>query len=312
MARSPKRVGSRKPKDDVTDGVSGVVVAAYGRRVQVRLDDGEELNCLMRGRALRPVCADRVRVVRSDQGNVVTDIDERDRVLSRPDRRGREEVLAANVDRLVVVTAPEPPPDAFITDRYLASAERMNANAAIVFNKADAWHDALPDWFTVYEVLGYPVFVTSARTGTGIEALAQWCSQGVGILVGLSGVGKSSLMNALVPDLALRTGQLSSASGEGRHTTTASALHDLPDGGALIDSPGVRDYAPAVHDAADIAQGFREIRSRAPDCRFHNCLHLNEPDCAVRDALAAGDIDARRYESYRRLHNLMRQLRRDH
>ncbi|MEO1575041.1 MAG: ribosome small subunit-dependent GTPase A, partial [Pseudomonadota bacterium] len=164
----------------------------------------------------------------------------------------------------------------------------------------------------VYEQLDYPVFVTSASASTGIAELAAWCAEGVGILVGQSGVGKSSLMNALIPDLALRTGRLSQASGEGRHTTTASVLHDLPAGGALIDSPGVRDYAPAVHDAADIDQGFREIRELAPDCRFHNCLHLNEPDCAVQDAVAHGQVNARRFESYRRLHNLMRQLRREH
>ncbi|MEO1576271.1 MAG: GTPase RsgA, partial [Pseudomonadota bacterium] len=160
-ARSKRgqRRGASRPEGTQ---VRGTIIAAYGRRVQVRLDDGEELNCLMRGRSLRPVCADRVSVTRSDQGNVVTDIEPRDRVLSRPDRRGREEVLAANVERLVIVTAPEPAPDPFITDRYLASAERMNAAACVVFNKADTWADALPDWLAVYEQLDYPVFVTSA------------------------------------------------------------------------------------------------------------------------------------------------------
>lgn len=312
MPARPQRRSTRGPSRPSGKADHGTIVAAYGRRVQVRLDGGEEISCLMRGRSLRPVCADRVSVMRSDQGNVVTDIEPRDRVLSRPDRRGREEVLAANVDRLIIVTAPEPEPDPFITDRYLAAAERMDAAACVVFNKADTWSDALPQWLDVYAALDYAVFVTSASASTGIAELATWCAEGVGILVGQSGVGKSSLLNALVPDLELRTGRLSKASGEGRHTTTASVLHDLPDGGALIDSPGVRDYAPAVHDAADIDQGFREIRKLAPHCRFHNCLHLNEPDCAVQDAVANGAIDPRRFESYRRLHNLMRQLRRDH
>lgn len=290
-------------------GVTGVVVAAYGRRVVVRTDQHGELDCMLKGRRLRPVCADRVRVTRHDHGHVVTSIEDRDRTLSRPDRRGREEILASNIDRLLVVTAPEPEPDPFITDRYLAAAELMNAAAAVVLNKIDLWTAAPPDWLGVYRDLGYDVYATSTTLPSGIDEVATWCQGGVGILVGQSGVGKSSLLNALVPDLGLKTGQVSAGSGEGRHTTTASVLHDLPEGGALIDSPGVRDFAPALLDPPDIAHGFREIIAAQPNCRFHNCLHLNEPNCAVLDGVSTGEIDGRRFESYRRLHNLMRQLR---
>lgn len=267
---------------------------------------------MLRGRALRPVCADRVQFSTNKQGNVLTAIDERTSTLTRPDRRGREEVLASNIDAIVVVTAPEPQPDPFITDRYLAAAEGMGVRAAVVFNKIDLATDVNPEWLGVFNSLGYDTMTASAETGDGLEALAAWCNQGTGILVGQSGVGKSSLLNALVPDLALRTGSVSEGSREGRHTTTNSALHALPGGGALIDSPGVRDYAPAPIEAADVARGFREIDALRSDCRFHNCVHRNEPDCAVLNAVAEGTIDQRRYDSYRRLLNLMKQLKPGH
>lgn len=294
---------------DAKDSQRGVVVASFGRRVIVEDGDGQHHKCMLRGRSLRPVCADRVEFTRDRQGNILTAIEARTTTLTRPDRRGREEVLASNIGALVVVTATEPEPDPFITDRYLAAAEVMGVDAAVVFNKAELAPDPAPSWLQVFHQLGYNTIVASARTGQGLAELAAWCARGTGILVGQSGVGKSSLLNALVPDLALRTGTVSTASREGRHTTTNSALHALPDGGALIDSPGVRDYAPAPLAPADVARGFREIEALRSACRFHNCIHRNEPDCAVLTAVASNDIDRRRYDSYRRLLNLMQQLR---
>ncbi|MFK8016072.1 MAG: ribosome small subunit-dependent GTPase A [Gammaproteobacteria bacterium] len=289
---------------------SGVVVASYGRRVLVDDDNGERHECMLKGRKLRPVCADRVRFTAHEQGNVVVSIEARTTALTRPDRRGREEVLASNITRLIVVAAPQPQPDPFITDRYLAAAELIGAQAAVVLNKVDLLTDAPPPWLEGFARIGYPVLRISAKRKEGLDALADWCADGLSILVGQSGVGKSSLLNALVPDLELRTGTLSQGSGEGRHTTTASALHELPGGGAVIDSPGVRDYAPAPVDPAQVSRGYREIEALRGDCRFHNCLHKNEPSCAVLAALESGKIEARRYDSYRRLMNLMRQLRR--
>jgi len=227
--------------------------------------------------------------------------------LTRPDRRGRVEVLAANLDLIVVVVAPEPPVDPFVTDRYLAAAEAMGCAAIVVANKCDL--DAPPpQGLAEYERIGYPVVSVSAETGAGADELAGMLSGHCGILVGQSGVGKSSLLNALVPGSDVPTGTLSDATGEGRHTTTASMLHDLPGGGELIDSPGVRDYAPALRAADEVFRGFREIAAAAPHCRFADCRHLREPNCAVKAAVEAGAISPRRYESYRRLRRLTEEL----
>ncbi|MGI9335137.1 MAG: ribosome small subunit-dependent GTPase A [Gammaproteobacteria bacterium] len=287
----------------------GLIVASYGRRVLVEDRAKVRHACMIRGRKLRPVCGDRVTFTQHAQGNVVTGIEARRSTLSRPDRRGREEVLAANFDQLVVVLAPHPTPDPFITDRYLAAAQLIGVDAAIVLNKIDLGEGFDDRWLDELASVGYRVFRTSVRAGIGMSALGPLCKGHLSLFVGRSGVGKSSLLNALVPELALRTDQVSQMSGEGRHTTTASVLHDLPGGGAVIDSPGVRDYAPAPLDAARVAIGYREIEALSGECRFHNCLHKNEPDCAVRAAVACGRISERRYESYRRLLNLMRQLR---
>ncbi len=299
------------PPDHVAGDVDerpGLVVASYGRRVVVEDPAGERHRCLIRGRRLRAVCGDRVTWTAHSEGNVVVDVGARDNALARPDRRGREEVLAANVDQLIVVLAPRPTPDPFMSDRYLAAAELMPDNAAIVFNKTDLETDLDLTWLGVYESLGYPLLRVSAHTGAGIDALAHQCATGTSILVGLSGVGKSSLLNALVPDLELRTAQVSTGSGEGRHTTTSSVMHTLPGGGRVIDSPGVRDYAPPLIGLRDVAGGYREINARQGECRFNDCLHFAEPGCAVRAAVEDGAIDERRYASYRRLLNLMRRL----
>lgn len=292
---------------------SGLVVAGYGRRVVV--EDvmagevaGQRHECMIRGRKLRPVCGDRVAFTLDSGGNVVTGVEPRRTALTRPDRRGREEVLAANIDQLVVVVAPRPAPDPFITDRYLAAARLIGVEAAIVVNKVDL-DDGFDDrWLEDLVRIGYSLIRTSANADIGVSELAMLCADQSNILVGQSGVGKSSLLNALLPDLDLRTGSVSVGSGEGRHTTTASVMHRLANGGWVIDSPGVRDYAPALVDAARVATGYREVDDLSPQCRFHNCLHKKEPGCAVLAAVSDGGISARRYESYRRLLNLMRQL----
>jgi ribosome biogenesis GTPase len=179
----------------------------------------------------------------------------------------------------------------------------------VVLNKTDLpGSDALRRQLAAYGRIGYPVLAVSAKSGDGIPELDQALAGGTGILVGQSGVGKSSLINALCPGADVATAELSLAADEGRHTTTASMLHHLPGGGALIDSPGVRDYAPGLVPREAVQVGFREIRDASEGCRFGNCMHLVEPGCAVRSSVEDSAIEPRRYESYRRLLRLVENL----
>jgi ribosome biogenesis GTPase len=233
----------------------------------------------------------------------------RDNALTRPDSRGRTETLAANLTAIAVVCSPRPAADLFIIDRYLAAAEQMAVRGLVVMNKSDLEGAAdLADRLGAYRPVGYPVLSVSAHDKSGIESLAAALAGETAILVGQSGVGKSSLINTLCPDADMDTAGLSEARDEGRHTTTASVLHPLPRHGALIDSPGVRDYAPGLCPRDEVQNGFREFRGPASTCRFGNCMHLQEPGCEVKAAAAAGTIDPRRYESYRRLVRLVDQL----
>jgi len=287
---------------------TATVIASYGRR-GILLSDGAQLPYILKGRQLKPVCGD--RVCWEETGipgeTLVTAILDRDNQLQRPDSRGKTEVLGANLAALAVVAAAEPDPDFFIADRFICAAELMGARPLFVWNKTDLGADE-PAELAVYERLGYPVVRASAISGEGIEELETRLADGFAMLVGQSGVGKSSLINQLLEDVAIPTRELSRSTGEGRHTTTAAYAHRLRSGGMLIDSPGIRDFAPVIEDSARIQSGFREIVSLAENCRFADCSHLREPNCAVRAAVTEGTVDERRYESYRRLCNLTAQL----
>jgi len=292
-----------------TGGGAGLVVAAHGRRGILARTDGTRLPYMIRGRHLRVVCGDRVHFSAAGSGQpvVVERIEPRDNELQRlAGRGGRPETIAANVTHLVVVMAALPLPDLYLTDRYLCAARLMGAAGALAWNKSDVAGPPMSE-LVLYETLGCPVWPVSAVTGDGIAALRAWIGTGTGILVGQSGVGKSSLLNVLAPGADVLTGEISLASDEGRHTTTASVLHPLPGGGGLVDTPGVRDFTPAIPERTAISSGFVEIEEYGRQCRFTDCSHLRESHCAVQEALAGGRIDPRRYESYRRLMNLVRQ-----
>jgi ribosome biogenesis GTPase len=274
----------------------------------------------MSGRQLRPVCGDRVEWARPKDHSdaLVIRILPRDNELSRPDRRGRKEILAANISQLIVVTAAVPKPDPFLVDRYLAMAELMGAEARLVYNKTDIERQSDAIDLGEFSAIGYPVHQVSATTEDGLDELIDALREQTSILVGQSGVGKSSLINAILPGLDIATSEVSVATGEGKHTTTASVLHHLSPlatkefplvgPGEIIDSPGVRDFAPSPVPARVVVRGYREFADPAQQCRFSNCMHLREPDCGVKQAVDAGQISARRYESYKRLVRLMDQL----
>jgi ribosome biogenesis GTPase len=283
---------------------TGLVVASFGNRGHLDPGDGTAQRYVVKGRRLRVVCGDRVTWQTQAKGNelLVTAIHERTNALERPDSRGRSELAAANLARLVIVLAPEPEPDFFIADRYLCAAEMMGAETLILWNKCDL-NAPIPAEIESYRALGYPLIETSANTTDDLTELTTALATDISMLVGQSGVGKSSLINQLIPDADVKIGELSSASREGKHTTTASIMHTLPSGGRIIDSPGVREFTPVIRDPASVQMGFREIIERAAECRFSNCQHLREPNCAIKAAVDSGIVAARRYESYKRLRN---------
>lgn len=276
---------------------TGLVVARRRRRIEIATADDERLSCIARGRDLHALCGDRVRWRREPDGTaVVVGVLPRDTLLTRVDARGRPEPIAANLTQLVAVVAAVPEPAWPLLDRYLAAAELMGVSALIVYNKRDLAEP--PDRLTDYVRIGYRCLATSAARATGLGELAAALLGLRSALLGQSGVGKSSLLNALVGDAVQRVGELGAKGGHGRHTTTTAVLHTLERGGELVDTPGVRQYAPYLDASADIARGFRELAAYRGRCRFADCRHRAEPDCAVKAAVAAGAVSRHRYESY--------------
>ncbi len=290
----------------------GVVLRDEGSSVIVDLD-GEEVACVIRktlrrksGRRRKPVAVgDRVTVEFSGDGAAVTAVEERRSQLSRPDPSDprKEQILVANLDEVIVVTSAKSPdlvPG--LIDRFLVAAESRELDVAIAINKVDLDPDREFDTVAqVYRDLGYTVLETSAEDGTGIEELRAFLREHTTSLLGHSGVGKSSLLNALDPSLKLRTGEVHDGTGKGMHTTTTVSLLRLPWGGYLVDTPGIRAFGLWNMLPEDVGYWFREMRERMPDCRFKNCLHDNEPGCAVKAAVEAGEIQRWRYESFLRI-----------
>ena len=282
------------------------MVASHGRDAVVEHDAGTRLRCRLQSRRLAVVCGDLVKwkpAVGEGAEGLVTEVLPRRTVLARLNQRGETEPVAANLSQLAVVIAPVPAADFGLCDRYLAAAEWAGLSACIVANKSDlaAAHPPLDAALAEYAAIGYAVVRTSKRTEDGVAALARLLDRKTSVLVGQSGVGKSSLTNRLVPGVEAAVDEVSRASESGRHTTTTSSLYRLPTGGELIDSPGVRDFAPPLPAPRDVAGGFREIAAAAGGCRFADCRHGREPGCAVIAAAATSAISARRLASYRKM-----------
>ncbi len=292
----------------IADEFEAEVIAAYGRHLRVR-HQGEELRARPSGRRLSIVCGDRVRCEadRKHDEILIVEVLPRRTLLARANARGDSEPVVANVSQLVVGVAPVPRPDFFVIDRYLCAATAASIRGALAINKCDlGLEDDLPAEFAVYEAVGYPQVRSSAKQGEGLSELRKLLAGSVSVLVGQSGVGKSSLVRALLPEEVVVTGELVREE-EGRHTTTSSRAYRLgaeASGGTLIDSPGVRDFAPAIDHFDERTLGFPEVELHAPACRFADCKHLQEPGCAVMAAVQTHEMAPRRYESYRRLRRL--------
>ena len=281
----------------------------------VRLDDGNTVNCKMRGvlrlkglRCTNPVAVgDRVQV--EDKGGdapVVGDIEpRRNYIIRRSSNLSKEfQIIAANLDQAVLVaTLTNPETSTTFIDRFLATAEAYQVPAVLAFNKidlldTDEWRSRLDELRTMYESIGYPVITMSAATGEGADALRAQLAGKMSLLSGNSGVGKSSIINLLVPDAHVRVGDVSHTHHKGMHTTTFSELLDLPGGGAIIDTPGVKAFGTIDFERAEVAHYFPEIFRISNNCRFNNCTHTHEPGCAVLEAVEQGKIAPSRFTSY--------------
>jgi ribosome biogenesis GTPase / thiamine phosphate phosphatase len=294
--------------------VSGCVIATFGRHVVVRTADAVELRARPFGRSLVMVCGDEVRCridPRHEEVHVIAVLPRRN-ALWRANARGGAEAVVANLTQLLVVLAPLPLADFFVIDRYLAAATAAAIPATLIVNKSELGIDPqLGAELEAYAAAGFAALHCSCASGSGIpQLLARLGAGSRAALVGQSGVGKSSLVRQLLPQAQVAIGELVREE-EGRHTTSAARLFDLPSGAALIDSPGVRDFAPAVSALDERTLGFPEVARLATGCRFSDCRHLREPGCAVRAAAEGGSWHARRYESYRRLRRLREQLAAD-
>lgn len=293
----------------------GLVITSFGKRVLVEDRHGETFNCAIRQHLGKLVAGDKViwQTDVEENTGVVVSILPRSSELSRPGFRGQKRMIAANVDFIGIVTPVVPGIHPDMIDRYLVASQQLNIPAVIIINKTDLLKSD-DDWENVaallepYDELDIEIIPASSVTKDGLEDLLEFMSGKNSVLVGPSGAGKSSLINALIPDIDIRVGQLSEATGLGKHTTTNSILYHLPDnealgftGGNLIDSPGVRQFSPAPCELAELEQYYADFSPYLGHCKFSNCTHTNEPKCAIKQAVEDGMISYTRYQSFQRL-----------
>jgi ribosome biogenesis GTPase / thiamine phosphate phosphatase len=295
----------------------GVVLRARSGFYTVRLDDGSLLECRLRGRVKQDrgtsdlvVIGDRVAVAELADGDaMIESVEPRRTRFSRrqPGPRGswKEDMIVANLDQVLIVFAcADPMPHLRMVDRFLVVSEHNEVEAVVVANKVDLVGMAeARDLFAGYEAIGYPVHYVSAREGIGVEELADRLVGRVSVVTGPSGVGKSTLLNAIQPGLRIETGEVSETVHKGRHTTTSAELHPLTarGGGYVADTPGLRELGLWQVPPDELAWCFPEMRDVLGQCAFNDCRHVSEPRCAVLAAVAAGRISTARHDSYRRL-----------
>jgi ribosome biogenesis GTPase len=290
--------------------VRGIVMNGTGGVWTVRTTDGQQHQATMRGRlkqegADKIAVGDDVRLEEEDRGGswVIAELFPRRSRLARraPGGAHGERVVVANIDQVIVVFAlakPEPHPR--MLDRFLVIAAANDIQARIVFNKRELVRE-LPSWLEEYKLAGYEIHFTSVKQNIGLDALGEALRGRTSALSGPSGVGKSSLLNAIYPGLNFRVGEISESVNKGRHTTVGAAMHPLPDGGFVVDTPGLREIGVWNLLASDLDGCFLEFRPFLGECKFGDCKHVHEPGCAVREGVKKGAIGASRYDSYLKL-----------
>lgn len=297
-----------------SETIEGLVVRTTGSAYEVRLDSGETITAVIKGnfrikgiRTTNPVAVgDHVRMAyATDDVWYITEIlPRRNYIIRRASNLSKEShILAANIDRaFLVVTLRDPEVPLTFIDRFLATAEAYRIPASIILNKCDMWdeddREVAEALKYLYDGIGYPVLILSATTGQGLDALKEATKDHTSLMAGNSGVGKSTLINALIPGASLRTGEISDLYHTGTHTTTFSEMLTLPYGGEIIDIPGVRSFGTIDFTVEDVGHFFPEIFSEAQNCKYSDCRHTGEPGCAVRQAVEDHRISESRYSSY--------------
>lgn len=297
-------------------GMKATVYKSTGSWYQVRDEVGRMCNARIKGKlkiegitSTNPVAVgDMVTVEPENELEntvTITAVQDRRNCITRtsPHNKNQHHIIAANIDQsLLFATLRNPRTSQGFIDRFLITAEAYHVPAIIVFNKADLYREKeleqLAEWTAMYEAIGYQVLPMSIETGEGVEAVKDVLNNHCTLLSGHSGVGKSSFINQVVPELQLRTQDVSGWSGKGLHTTTFAEMFDLEGGGRIIDTPGIRELGLVDISRQELSHYFPEMRKLIGDCQFNNCLHLNEPGCAVKDAVRNGNIHPERYVSY--------------
>lgn len=289
---------------------AGQVIANFGATLLVENEARRVFRCAARSNLGAIVCGDRVvwQANGAEEG-VISAIMERRSLLARPTRHADAKPVAANADVILIVVAPQPAIQPVLIDRYFAAAHLAGIEAQLVINKVDTLtpqaRTDLERMLSCYAPIGYKTYFVSAHAGLGLTELRAALEGKTCVFAGQSGVGKSSLISYILPDLEIQIGRLTEASKLGRHTTTVSRLYHLPGSGAVIDSPGVRDFGLWHWKKGEILLGFKEFSPYLGRCKFSNCAHLHEPDCAIRDAVSKGEVSAQRLANY---HEIVRSL----
>lgn len=296
----------KKPQKLTGRECEGLLISHYGIHADIETDDGKIVRCHLRKNADPLTAGDRVLWVpeeSSENSGIIQDYLPRKSLLSRPEGKNRMKPLAANIDALVIVTAPQALFE-HLLDRFLVAAEHFNLEPLIVFNKSDLLTENARAEITtrlkVYQSIGYKALFSNTVTPNGLTELKQFLATKSAVLVGASGVGKSSIIASLSQDLSVKVGETSSK-GQGKHTTTFTRLYHLPTGGTLIDSPGVREFGVSHMTEEEILRGFIEFKPFLDDCKYRNCRHGKDRDCALNKALEEGKIAEKRFRSYKEL-----------
>lgn len=295
--------------------MQGLVIKSTGSWYSVLAEDGQRYDCRIVGKfrikgikTTNPIAVgDRVKfdLERDHQQGLINDLLPRKNYIIRKsiNLSKQAQILAANLDlAMLVVTLASPRTSLGFIDRFLVTAEAYDVPAVLVFNKLDLFSnrglEILEEFKSIYQQIGYPCYEISALKGTNINGVQQLIKDKITLISGHSGVGKSSLINALLPDMKLKTGEVSDWSDKGQHTTTFAEMFALPQGGFIVDTPGIRELGIIDIEKDELAHFFPEIFQTSHSCRFNNCRHINEPGCAVLAAVENGEIAASRYESY--------------